>query len=288
MQGGAIHSLFPRIRLFVPLLPHGLGWRLIRAGLLAGGTGLTLLTTPIFPPRHAPAHLETQPGDRVVADALLSDWRWLPSVSPPPPANDPAGVSPSVPQRFVSLQPTPTPPAVLAPRAFAPALAAASARTALPSPTPTDTQQLGSSVASASCPAASSQGLALALFTAINGEREGQGLPALRAQGCLTYVAELRAADMAARGYFSHTSPENETAFSLMGRYGVSYRSAAENLARNNHPDDESVAVAIQSLMESEGHRANILNGSYTHGGVAAATDDAGMTYYVMIFIEAP
>lgn len=139
-----------------------------------------------------------------------------------------------------------------------------------------------------SCPSASMSGFALALFNAVNNERTQQGLPALATHGCVVYVAQLRSDDMASRGYFSHTSPEGETAFSLLDRYGVPHGWAGENLARNNYPDDQTVAVAIRDLMASEGHRANILSGNYTHLGVAVAFDGAGMKYFTMIFIGPP
>lgn len=131
-------------------------------------------------------------------------------------------------------------------------------------------------------------GFASALFSALNNERTARGLAPLAAHGCVVYVAQLRSNDMASRGYFSHTSPEGATAFSLLDQYGVPYGWAGENLARNNYPDDQSVAVAIRDLMNSTAHRANILSGNYTHLGVGAAVDGAGMKYYTMIFIGPP
>ena len=63
---------------------------------------------------------------------------------------------------------------------------------------------------------------------------------------------------------------------------------AGENLARNNYPDDQSVAVAIRDLMASQGHRDIILGPNYTHLAVAAVNDGTGMWYYTMIFIGPP
>lgn len=131
-------------------------------------------------------------------------------------------------------------------------------------------------------------GFALALFNAINNERTQRGLSALADHGCVVYVAQLRSDDMASRGYFSHTSPDGETAFSLLDGYGVPYGWAGENLARNNYPDDQTVGVAIRDLMASEGHRDNILSPNYTHLGVGAAVDGAGMKYFTMVFIGPP
>lgn len=126
---------------------------------------------------------------------------------------------------------------------------------------------------------------ALALFNAINNERVQQGMPALAADGCVVYVAQIRSNDMASHNYFAHVSPTGDTAFSLMDTYGVPYGWAGENLARNNYPDDQTVAVAIRDLMASAGHRENILGPHYTGLGVAAVNDGTGMWYFTMIFI---
>jgi len=93
---------------------------------------------------------------------------------------------------------------------------------------------------------------------------------------------------MANIGYFSHTSPSGQTAFTLLDAYAVPHGWAGENLARNNYPDDQTVGVAIRDLMASSGHRANILNANYTSLGVAVAFDGTGMKYFTMIFIGPP
>ena len=136
-----------------------------------------------------------------------------------------------------------------------------------------------------SCPEAAMDAFAAELLAGVNDERRSRGLAALALSGCLTFVAQLHSNDMAARGYFSHVTPEGETAFSLLGRYGVAYGTAGENLAQNDYPDDQAVAVALRDLMASPGHRANIL-GPYTQIGVASALDASGMRYYAMVFIS--
>jgi len=93
---------------------------------------------------------------------------------------------------------------------------------------------------------------------------------------------------MASVGYFSHTSPTGQTAFSLLDAYRVPHGWSGENLARNNYPDDETVAVAIRDLMASASHRENILSGNYTSMGVAVAFDGVGMKYFTMVFVGPP
>lgn len=101
----------------------------------------------------------------------------------------------------------------------------------------------------------------------------------------LVMVARERSNDMAQNGYFAHVSPTGDTAFSLMDRYGIPYAWAGENLARNNYPDDESVAVSLRDWMASQGHRDNILGPHYQTVGVGAAVDGAGMKYFTLVFV---
>ncbi len=139
-----------------------------------------------------------------------------------------------------------------------------------------------------SCPSAPLSGYATDLFSAINRARNAQGISSLSAHGCAVYVAQLRSDDMASIGYFSHTSPTGDTAFSLLDAFLVPHGWAGENLARNNYPDNESVGVAIRDLMASDGHRANILSANYTSLGVAVAFDGEGMKYFTMVFMGPP
>ncbi len=95
----------------------------------------------------------------------------------------------------------------------------------------------------------------------------------------------LRAHDLAERGYFAHVSPSGESAVSLMRSLEFAYSDVGENLARNNYPAGQSVEVAFQALMDSDLHRAAILNASFSYVGVASTEDAAGMKYFVVIFL---
>ena len=119
----------------------------------------------------------------------------------------------------------------------------------------------------------------------LNAERVAAGLPPLAVDGALVNVARTRSGDMASRGYFSHTSPEGQSAFTLLDQWGVSYSWAGENLARNNYPLEETVAVAVRDLMASPPHRANILSPNYTRIGIGYAEDGSGMRYYTIVFV---
>ena len=65
-------------------------------------------------------------------------------------------------------------------------------------------------------------------------------------------------------GYFSHTSPTYGSPFDMMKSFGISYRSAAENIAKGQSTPQQ----VVNAWMNSQGHRANILNKNYTHIGV--------------------
>ena len=101
------------------------------------------------------------------------------------------------------------------------------------------------------------------MLNLVNQERAKAGLKPLQADAQLTKLARMKSQDMVNKGYFSHNSPTYGSPFDMMKTYGVSYRTAGENIAGN-----QSVQAAHTALMNSSGHRANILNASYTHVGI--------------------
>lgn len=124
------------------------------------------------------------------------------------------------------------------------------------------------SVQSVPAPAPSTGDYALtsdekAMVEYINEERVKSGLKALAIDPELASVARLKAQDMRDKNYFSHTSPTYGSPFDMMKQFGLTYRTAGENIAKNS-----SVLKAHLAFMNSEGHKANILNGTFTHVGV--------------------
>ncbi len=77
-------------------------------------------------------------------------------------------------------------------------------------------------------------------------------------------AAREKSQDMQTKNYFSHTSPTFGSPFDRMKALGISYKSAGENIAQGQRSPQE----VVQAWMDSPGHRANILNGSFTHIGV--------------------
>jgi uncharacterized protein YkwD len=122
------------------------------------------------------------------------------------------------------------------------------------------------------------------MYSLHNAERSKAGLGTLRLDPTLEAIAHQRANDMAARNYFSHTSPSGETAFSIMAGYGYTYAIAGENIARNNYPDDQSTATAFTGFMNSPSHKENIMDPRFSYVGVAFAFGPDGMKYFAVVF----
>ncbi|MFZ5818033.1 MAG: CAP domain-containing protein [Bacillota bacterium] len=101
------------------------------------------------------------------------------------------------------------------------------------------------------------------ILALVNAERTKAGLAPLILDGRLVATARAKSADMVANGYFSHTSPTLGTPFDQFREAGITYQTAAENLAGGS-----TVEIAFQALMSSPAHRANILNPKHTHIGV--------------------
>ena len=97
-----------------------------------------------------------------------------------------------------------------------------------------------------------------------NNERAKQGLQPLKVDWELSRVAREKSRDMANNGYFAHNSPTYGSPFDMMRSYGISYRTAGENIAKGQRTPQE----VVNAWMNSSGHRANILNGNFTHIGV--------------------
>ncbi|WP_042460209.1 CAP domain-containing protein [Neobacillus dielmonensis] len=97
-----------------------------------------------------------------------------------------------------------------------------------------------------------------------NQERAKNGLPALKVDLTLSKMAHEKSRDMSANNYFSHTSPTYGSPFDMMKKYGISYRYAGENIAMGQRTPEE----VVTAWMNSEGHRANILNSNYNYIGV--------------------
>ena len=112
----------------------------------------------------------------------------------------------------------------------------------------------------------------------VNVERTKAGLGELTYDWELSRVARIKSQDMKDNKYFSHTSPTYGSPFQMMKSFGISYRSAGENIARGQ----ATPQAVVNAWMNSSGHRANILNSSFTHIGVGYVADGK---YWTQMFI---
>lgn len=97
----------------------------------------------------------------------------------------------------------------------------------------------------------------------VNKERTSLDLKTLSVDMRLVKAARMKNMDMIKNNYFGHQSPVYGSPADLMESLGISYRIIGENLAGNS-----SVTGAHTGLMNSPGHRANILNVDYTKIGI--------------------
>ena len=115
----------------------------------------------------------------------------------------------------------------------------------------------------------------------VNAERTKRGISALTLDSNLSSVATKKSQDMVNKNYFDHTSPTYGSPFDMMKQFGISYRTAGENIAKGQKTPQE----VVTAWMNSEGHRKNILNPNFTNLGVGIAKDSKGTTYWTQMFI---
>ena len=119
------------------------------------------------------------------------------------------------------------------------------------------------------------------IFNSVNHERTSRGLPALKADSSLLVLARSYASVMFSQGYFSHFTPDGKSPFDRMNAVGISYTHAGENLALAPSTD-----LAHQGLMNSAGHRANILSPDYKKVGIGVLDGGVYGKMYVQEFTD--
>ena len=96
----------------------------------------------------------------------------------------------------------------------------------------------------------------------------------------LVSLARQKSQDMITNNYFGHQSPTYGSPFDMMKKAGVTYRTAGENLAGAS-----TVQQAHSGLMNSSGHRANILNPNFTHIGIGMVRGGRYGAMWTQMFI---
>jgi len=118
------------------------------------------------------------------------------------------------------------------------------------------------------------------LLNLINVERAKAGVSPLSFDMTLLKISRLKAKDLVDNNYFAHQSPTYGSPFDMMKQFGVSFKSAGENIAGNS-----SIENAVQAWMNSEGHRKNILNPSFNFTGVGIVNSPKYGYVFVQQFI---
>ncbi|UUN30327.1 sigma-70 family RNA polymerase sigma factor [Streptomyces sp. FIT100] len=216
------------------------------AALVTGGGAVRLFTAP---------DADEAPPASVAAPAspLPPSARTSPSPASPSPSAS-ASPSPSPSRTPVTPKPAPT--------------------TARPKPKPTPTPQRPDPV-----PEPPSGGPAQQVLALVNAERAEAGCGPVSANGKLATAATGHSADMAARDYFDHTSPDGEDPGDRITAAGYSWSTYGENIARGQ----QTPASVMESWMNSPGHRANILNCSFKELGVGIH-DASGGPWWTQAF----
>jgi uncharacterized protein YkwD len=135
------------------------------------------------------------------------------------------------------------------------------------------------------------------LFQLMNGARVNNGRKAVQQHSTLVSIARWRSKDQVDRDYFDHTiKGTNHLVYHWYDLNGLQYSWAGENIGWNNGYSDADSPIAIhEGFMNSPGHRANVLEPSFTHGGVGAYAKDNVMflgkmrnpRFYTQLFMTA-
>ncbi|UMZ75258.1 CAP domain-containing protein [Natranaerofaba carboxydovora] len=118
------------------------------------------------------------------------------------------------------------------------------------------------------------------MINKVNEERRQRGLSPLEVDYEVVEVARAKSQDMIDNNYFAHNSPTYGSPFDMLNKFGINYRTAGENLAGSR-----TVETAHNNLMNSDGHRRNILNENFTHIGVGVVEGGTYGKYFTQMFI---
>ncbi len=113
----------------------------------------------------------------------------------------------------------------------------------------------------------------------VNKERAAYGLSPLSQDLSVQAAAQVRSVEQTE--LFSHTRPNGNSCFTVLGEKGISYKGAGENIAYGQ----KTPAEVVKAWMNSEGHRANILSRNFTDIGVGCYISPSGTIYWTQLFI---
>jgi len=122
------------------------------------------------------------------------------------------------------------------------------------------------------------------VVTLINQERQARGLPPVSVHAALTQAAASHSTDMACNHFFSHTGSDGSAPWDRAVRFGYS-ASAIGEIIYMGTGSYGTPSAAVQGWLNSEGHRAIMLDSIYQHIGVGVVYDpNTGTTYFTAVF----
>jgi uncharacterized protein YkwD len=124
------------------------------------------------------------------------------------------------------------------------------------------------------------EGFEFQLFDLTNAARVHHKIPPVRWESSVRETAYKHSLDMANHDYFSHTNLAGQSPFDRMTKDDINYTVAGENLAYGQ----SSSIFAHEGLMNSIGHRKNLLKRDFTLLGVGVAFNDENQPYYTENF----
>lgn len=121
----------------------------------------------------------------------------------------------------------------------------------------------------------------LEFLNLINANRKNKGLEELKIDNAIENVARLKAQDLEKNDYFSHQSPSYGNMNEMLTSFGVTYQIAQENIAGN-----QNLSGAVEAWMNSDSHKANILNNDFNYTGVAIVESNTYGKIFVEVFVK--
>lgn len=210
----------------------------------------------------AAVHLYTDDTDEDAATAVAPlDGPSAPVSTASSPSAAPSSASPTP----SSASPSPSAP---------PSPSASRSRSATATATPEKTRKPStpSSEPMAAPEASSAPSVADEVIALVNTERAKEGCGAVSGNGLLAKAASDHSADMVARDYFSHTSPDGTDPGARITAAGYRWSTYGENIAKGQ----QTAESVMDAWMNSEGHRANILNCAFKELGVGRVDSSGG------------
>jgi hypothetical protein len=123
----------------------------------------------------------------------------------------------------------------------------------------------------------------------INDERAERDLRPIRMDSRIQRVAQARSQDMVDRHYFAHVDPDGKAPWDHLNAAGIAWYGAGEIIALNHvSPISSAATHAVQQWMGSPGHHAQVVSTTFNYAGVGVAVDEAGASYWTVVFIQGP